>query len=98
MALMVRANGRLKEEFPLITLPVSNLYRTHDKATKPSGSRLLYHTAGSADKALRRPCSGASERRRQPDRDGGNGRRDRCAPERGMTTNHRPTVKGETTP
>jgi alpha-beta hydrolase superfamily lysophospholipase len=38
---------------PLITLPVFILHGTVDKATKPSGSRFFYHTAGSKDKTLK---------------------------------------------
>ena len=50
---MVRADERLKKEFPLITLPVLILHGTLDKATKPSGSQLFYDTAGSTDKTLK---------------------------------------------
>jgi acylglycerol lipase len=53
VAEMVRADERLKEEFPLITLPVLILHGTLDKATKPSGSQLFYDTAGSTDKTLK---------------------------------------------
>lgn len=53
LAEMVRADERLKEEFPLITLPVLILHGTLDKATKPSGSQLFYDTAGSTDKTLK---------------------------------------------
>jgi len=53
VAAMVRANERLKREFPLITLPVLILHGTLDKATKPSGSQLFYDTVGSADKTLK---------------------------------------------
>jgi acylglycerol lipase len=53
VAEMVRADERLKEEFPLITLPVLIMHGTLDKATKPSGSQLFYDTAGSADKTLK---------------------------------------------
>ena len=53
VAEMVRADERLKKEFPLITLPVLILHGTLDKATKPSGSQLFYDTAGSADKTLK---------------------------------------------
>jgi acylglycerol lipase len=52
-AAMVRADERLKKEFPLITLPVLILHGTHDKVTKPSGSQLFYDTAGSSDKTLK---------------------------------------------
>jgi len=50
---MVRADERLKKEFPLITLPVLILHGTHDKATKPSGSKRFYEMAGSKDKTLK---------------------------------------------
>ncbi|MDB5542040.1 MAG: Lysophospholipase [Devosia sp.] len=53
VAEMVRADERLKAEFPLITLPVMILHGTLDKATKPSGSQFFYDTAGSRDKTLK---------------------------------------------
>ena len=53
MAAMVRADERLKKEFPLITLPVLILHGTVDKNTKPSGSQHFYDMAGSADKTLK---------------------------------------------
>jgi acylglycerol lipase len=53
VAEMVRADERLKKEFPHITIPVLILHGTLDKATKPSGSQLFYDTAGSADKTLK---------------------------------------------
>jgi acylglycerol lipase len=53
MAAMVRADERLKKEFPLITLPVLILHGTLDKNTKPSGSQHFYDKAGSADKTLK---------------------------------------------
>jgi len=53
VAEMVRADERLKRDFPLITLPVLILHGTADKATKPSGSQLFYDTAGSKDKTLK---------------------------------------------
>jgi len=53
LAEMVRADERLKREFPLITLPVLILHGTADKATKPSGSQFFFDTAGSADKTLK---------------------------------------------
>jgi alpha-beta hydrolase superfamily lysophospholipase len=53
VAEMVRADERLKREFPLITLPVLILHGTLDKATKPSGSQRFYDTAGSTDKTLK---------------------------------------------
>jgi alpha-beta hydrolase superfamily lysophospholipase len=53
MAAMVRADERLKKEFPLIKLPLLILHGTADKVTKPSGSQFFYDTAGSADKAIK---------------------------------------------
>jgi alpha-beta hydrolase superfamily lysophospholipase len=53
VAEMVRADERLKREFPLITLPVFILHGTRDKAAKPSGSQSFYDTAGSTDKTLK---------------------------------------------
>lgn len=53
VAEMVRADERLKKEFPLLKLPVLILHGTHDKATKPSGSQLFFDTVGSADKTLK---------------------------------------------
>jgi alpha-beta hydrolase superfamily lysophospholipase len=53
MAAMVRADERLKQEFPLITLPVLILHGILDKNTKPAGSRHFYDRAGSADKTLK---------------------------------------------
>jgi alpha-beta hydrolase superfamily lysophospholipase len=53
VAEMVRADERLKKEFPLVTLPVFILHGSADKATRPSGSQLFFDTAGSADKTLK---------------------------------------------
>src|SRR5579862_6348694 len=53
VAEMVRADERLKKEFPLITLPLLILHGTQDKATKPSGSQFFYDTAASEDKTLK---------------------------------------------
>jgi acylglycerol lipase len=53
VAELVRADERLKREFPLITLPVLILHGTADKVTKPGGSQLFYDTAGSKDKTLK---------------------------------------------
>jgi alpha-beta hydrolase superfamily lysophospholipase len=49
----VRADERLKREFPLITLPVLIMHGTADKATVPAGSQFFYDTAGSSDKTLK---------------------------------------------
>jgi len=53
VAELVRADERLKREFPLITLPVLILHGTADKVTNPNGSRLFFEKAGSADKTLK---------------------------------------------
>ena len=53
VAELVRADERLKQEFPLITLPVLILHGTADKVTNPKGSQLFYDTAGSSDKTLK---------------------------------------------
>jgi acylglycerol lipase len=53
LAEMVRADERLKKEFPSMTLPVLILHGTADQATKPSGSQRFYDTAGSKDKTLK---------------------------------------------
>lgn len=52
VAALVRADERLKKEFPLITLPVIILHGTADKATVPEGSQFFYDTVGSGDKTL----------------------------------------------
>jgi acylglycerol lipase len=53
LAAMVRADERLKTQFPLMTLPVLILHGTADKATRPSGSQFFYETTGSKDKTLK---------------------------------------------
>jgi len=53
LAEMVRADERLKKEFPSMTLPVLILHGTADQATKPSGSKRFCETAGSKDKTLK---------------------------------------------
>jgi acylglycerol lipase len=53
LAEMVRADERLRREFPQITLPVLILHGTADKATNPSGSQRFYDNAGSHDKTLK---------------------------------------------
>ena len=50
---MVRADERLEDEFPRITLPLLILHGTADKATKFSGSQRFYERAGSQDKTLK---------------------------------------------
>lgn len=53
VAALVRADERLREEFPTITLPVLILHGSADKATVCKGSEFFYETAGSADKTLK---------------------------------------------
>jgi alpha-beta hydrolase superfamily lysophospholipase len=53
IAALVRANDRLRQEFPRITLPVLILHGTADVVTMPAGSQFFYDTAGSADKTLK---------------------------------------------
>ena len=53
VAELVRADERLKKDFPSLTLPLLILHGTADKAAKPAGSQFFYDTAGSADKTLR---------------------------------------------
>jgi acylglycerol lipase len=52
-AAMIRADERLRREFPQIKLPVLILHGTDDKATKPSGSQHFFEQTGSADKTLK---------------------------------------------
>jgi alpha-beta hydrolase superfamily lysophospholipase len=53
VAEMVRADERLEKDFPLLRLPVLILHGTADRATKPSGSKRFFDTAGSSDKTLK---------------------------------------------
>jgi acylglycerol lipase len=53
LAEMVRADERLKQEFPVITLPLLILHGTADKASQAAGSQFFYDTAGSKDKTLK---------------------------------------------
>jgi alpha-beta hydrolase superfamily lysophospholipase len=53
LAEMVRADERLKKEFPLITLPLLIVHGTADQATKPSGSQHFFDRSGSKDKTLK---------------------------------------------
>ena len=53
VAALVRADERLRREFPSIRLPVLILHGTLDKATKPSGSRRFFEETGSSDKTLK---------------------------------------------
>ena len=53
LAELVRADERLRREFPLVTLPVLILHGTADRATRPSGSQRFYDNVGSRDKTLK---------------------------------------------
>lgn len=53
VAEMVRADERLKLEFPVLELPVFILHGTQDRATKPSGSQFFFDTTSSSDKTLK---------------------------------------------
>jgi alpha-beta hydrolase superfamily lysophospholipase len=53
VAALVRANDRLRREFPRIRLPVLILHGTADKATMAAGSRFFHDTAGSPGKTLK---------------------------------------------
>ncbi|NIJ19008.1 alpha-beta hydrolase superfamily lysophospholipase [Sphingomonas naasensis] len=53
VAALVRADERLREEFPTVTLPVLIMHGTADKATVCKGSEFFYETAGSSDKTLK---------------------------------------------
>jgi acylglycerol lipase len=53
VAEMVRADERLKRDFPLMTLPVLILHGTADKVTRPGGSQIFFDHVGSTDKTLK---------------------------------------------
>jgi len=53
IAALVRADERLRKEFPKITLPVLIMHGTGDKITLPAGSQFFYDTAGSKDKTIK---------------------------------------------
>jgi alpha-beta hydrolase superfamily lysophospholipase len=53
VAALVRADERLREEFPRITIPILIMHGTDDKATVYHGSEFFYQTAGSKDKTLK---------------------------------------------
>ena len=53
VAALVRADERLREEFPTITLPLLIMHGTDDKATVCHGSEFFHQTAGSMDKTLK---------------------------------------------
>ena len=53
IAALVRADERLRDEFPKIMLPVLILHGTDDRATVSHGSEFFYRTVGSQDKTLK---------------------------------------------
>ena len=53
VAALVRADERLHDEFPHITLPVLIMHGTNDKATVCKGSQFFFDTVGSQDKTLK---------------------------------------------
>jgi alpha-beta hydrolase superfamily lysophospholipase len=53
LAEMVRADERLKRDFPKMMLPVLIIHGTADGATKPSGSQHFFDKTGSRDKTLK---------------------------------------------
>jgi acylglycerol lipase len=53
VAALVRADERLREDFPQMTLPVLIMHGTADKATVCHGSEFFFETVGSADKTLK---------------------------------------------
>ena len=53
VAEMVRADQRLKRDFPLFTLPLLIIHGTSDSVTRPEGSKEFYSRATSADKTLK---------------------------------------------
>jgi len=53
VAALVRADERLREEFPQITLPLLIMHGTEDRATVCRGSEFFHQTAGSKDKTLK---------------------------------------------
>jgi acylglycerol lipase len=53
VAALVRADERLHDSFPQVTLPVLILHGTDDRATVCKGSQFFYDTVGSKDKTLK---------------------------------------------
>ena len=53
VAALVRADERLREEFPQIKLPVLIMHGTDDKATVCHGSQFFFEAVGSSDKTLK---------------------------------------------
>ena len=53
VAEMVRADERLKSDFPQFRLPLLIIHGTKDTVTRPEGSKEFYERAGSPDKTLK---------------------------------------------
>jgi alpha-beta hydrolase superfamily lysophospholipase len=53
VAEMVRADERLKRDFPSFTLPLLIIHGTKDTVTRPEGSKEFYERASSSDKTLK---------------------------------------------
>jgi acylglycerol lipase len=53
VAALVRADERLKKDFPRMTLPVLIMHGTADKATLARGSQFFFETVGSIDRTLK---------------------------------------------
>lgn len=53
IAVLARADERLKTSFGQITLPVLIMHGTADKATRPAGSQEFFDMVGSGDKVLK---------------------------------------------
>jgi alpha-beta hydrolase superfamily lysophospholipase len=53
VAALVRADERLRQDFPRLTLPLLIMHGTDDRATVCHGSEFFHHTAGSRDKTLK---------------------------------------------
>lgn len=53
IAALSRADDRLHDEFPTITIPLLILHGTGDRVTVCKGSEFFHQTAGSADKTLK---------------------------------------------
>jgi alpha-beta hydrolase superfamily lysophospholipase len=53
VAEMVRADERLKRDFPLFKLPLLIIHGTRDAVTRPEGSKEFFERASSADKTLK---------------------------------------------
>jgi alpha-beta hydrolase superfamily lysophospholipase len=53
IAALARADEKLMDDFPKITIPLLILHGTLDKATVPAGSQVFFDKAGSKDKTIK---------------------------------------------